>query len=70
MKAEEVILQFINYLGNNIMSENEVKQYFQNLGIEPREILGWLFRTSGIHNLNGYVWYDDGGAKLPPNQPH
>ena len=52
------------------MTEDGVIRYFMNLGIEPNEILGWLFSTPGIHNINGLIWYDNGVAKLPPNQPH
>ena len=70
MTTEEVIQQFINYLGDKKMTEDEVIRYFLNLGIEPNEILGWLFSTPGIHNINGLIWYDNGVAKLPPNQPH
>lgn len=70
MTTEEVIQQFIADLGDETMSEEEVEQYFQNLGIEPREILGSLFSTPGIHHLNGKVWYDNGVVKLPPNRPH
>ena len=55
MTTEEVIQQFINYLGDKKMSEDEVKHYFMNLGIEPNEILGWLFNTPGIHNLNDII---------------
>ena len=70
MTTEEVIQQFISDIGDNTWYEDEVKQYFQNLGIEPREILGSLFSTPGIHYIEGKVWYDKGVVKLPPNQPH
>ena len=68
--TEEVIQQFIADVGDEAMSAEEVEQYFQNLGIELREILGSLFSTPGIHHLNGKVWYDNGVVKLPPNHPH
>ena len=38
MTTEEVIQQFINYLGDKKLTEDEVKRYFMNLDIEPNEI--------------------------------
>ena len=70
MTTEEVIQQFISDIGDNTWSEDEVILYFQNLGIELREILGSLYSAPGIHKLDGKISYKKGVVKLPPNQPH
>ena len=70
MTTEEVIQQFIQKIGDNTWTTEQVKDYFENMGITPSEILGSLFNTPGIHNQNGRVWYSMKVVKLPPNQPH
>lgn len=70
MTTEEFIQQFIRDIGDDTWTTEQVKDYFENKGIAPLEILGSLLNIPGIHNLNGRVWYSTKVVKLPPNQPH
>lgn len=70
MTTEEIIQQFIRDIGDDTWTTEQVKDYFENKGITPSEILGSLFNTPGIHNLNDCFWYSMEVVKLPPNHPH
>lgn len=49
MTTTELIQQFIQDIGNNTWSEQDVIRYFAEMGIEIDEILGSLVSTPGIH---------------------